>query len=573
MPEVSARMCRTASTMLPEPASPFVRIIAAPSPMRRSASPRSRAPHTNGTRKANLSMWKCSSAGVRTSDSSMKSTASASRIRASTKWPIRALAMTGIETAFWISLIFFTEAIRATPPSRRMSAGTRSSAITDVAPASSAIFACSAVVTSMITPPLSISARPMCFLSAILSSSSSAMSKPPYVYTTGTVAGSSRPRPRDRGRADDPPEAQPRKEDLREGADVDHDPVHVGRLEGHGRPGAVVEAPVEAVLDDRHVVAHGHLEQPPPGLGEEREAGRVVGARLAIEELRRVALEQALEDFNARPHRVPRHGRELGAEGPEHLEGAGVRRLLDRDGVALVDEGARDQVEPLLRPVDDQDLLRPRLEAEPQEIGRQVAPERRVATRRVVLEQRRALVANDLVEHPPERVGGEEPAVGHAAGERDHRRVRRRRAHERARPLVLGGDDLRAPGEERGPVEGRRRQWGGGREIPVDRGGPARGAAWLRGARGAGTLDDERALADVGARPAGGDELLVRLGDRAAVHAERVRELAGRGQLHPRGQQPLADESLEVRLDLARQWDRLVPVERDIHSGHPAQPF
>src|SRR5919198_618567 len=77
-------------------------------------------------------------------------------------------------------------------------------------------------------------------------------------------------------------------------------------------------------------------------------------------------------------------------------------------------------------------------------------------------------------------------------------------------------------------------------------------------------LGDERSLADVGARPAGGDELLVRLGDRPAVHPERVRELAGRGQLHPRDQQPLADESLELRLDLARQRDRFVPVEREI---------
>ncbi len=51
--------------------------------------------------------------------------------------------------------------MRATPPSARMSAGTRSSAITATAPASSAIRACSAVVTSMITPPLSISARPL----------------------------------------------------------------------------------------------------------------------------------------------------------------------------------------------------------------------------------------------------------------------------------------------------------------------------------------------------------------------------------------------------------------------------
>ena len=41
-----------------------------------------------------------------------------------------------------------------------MSAGTRSSAMTATAPASSAIFACSAVTTSMMTPPFSISAMP-----------------------------------------------------------------------------------------------------------------------------------------------------------------------------------------------------------------------------------------------------------------------------------------------------------------------------------------------------------------------------------------------------------------------------
>src|SRR5687767_14153771 len=50
--------------------------------------------------------------------------------------------------------------IRETPPWARMSAGTRSRAITATAPASSAILAWSAVTTSMITPPLSISAMP-----------------------------------------------------------------------------------------------------------------------------------------------------------------------------------------------------------------------------------------------------------------------------------------------------------------------------------------------------------------------------------------------------------------------------
>src|SRR5205814_6193621 len=88
---------------------------------------------------------------------------------------MRALAMTGMVTAFWISWIFFTGDMRATPPSLRMSEGTRSSAITDAAPASSAILACSALVTSMMTPPLSISASPMCLRSAILSPFTSAM--------------------------------------------------------------------------------------------------------------------------------------------------------------------------------------------------------------------------------------------------------------------------------------------------------------------------------------------------------------------------------------------------------------
>ena len=57
--------------MSPVPASPLERMSAAPSPMRRSASPRFVAPHTNGALNAHLSMWFASSAGVRTSDSSM----------------------------------------------------------------------------------------------------------------------------------------------------------------------------------------------------------------------------------------------------------------------------------------------------------------------------------------------------------------------------------------------------------------------------------------------------------------------------------------------------------------------
>jgi hypothetical protein len=57
---------------------------------------------------------------------------------------MRALAMTGIDTAALMASIISGSLMRATPPSRRMSAGTRSSAITAHAPESSAMRACSA---------------------------------------------------------------------------------------------------------------------------------------------------------------------------------------------------------------------------------------------------------------------------------------------------------------------------------------------------------------------------------------------------------------------------------------------
>ena len=73
---------------------------------------------------------------------------------------MRALAITGMVTAAMMPSIMSGSLIRDTPPWARMSAGTRSSAITATAPAPSAIRACSGVTTSMITPPLSISAMP-----------------------------------------------------------------------------------------------------------------------------------------------------------------------------------------------------------------------------------------------------------------------------------------------------------------------------------------------------------------------------------------------------------------------------
>src|SRR5271167_1346430 len=93
-------------------------------------------------------------------------------------------------------LIIDGSLIRATPPSRRMSAGTRSSAITAAAPASSATFACSGVTTSMITPPLSISARPLLTLNVASSRTATSLTRAPG--------------PRGRGSAELPPEDRAR---------------------------------------------------------------------------------------------------------------------------------------------------------------------------------------------------------------------------------------------------------------------------------------------------------------------------------------------------------------------------
>ncbi len=73
---------------------------------------------------------------------------------------MRALAITGMVTAEMMPSMRSGSLIRATPPCERMSAGTRSNAMTATAPAPSAMRACSGVTTSMITPPLSISAMP-----------------------------------------------------------------------------------------------------------------------------------------------------------------------------------------------------------------------------------------------------------------------------------------------------------------------------------------------------------------------------------------------------------------------------
>ena len=156
-----ARRWRTASTMSPVPASPLVRISDAPSAMRRSASPRSRQPQTNGTLKACLSMWNSSSAGVehlalvdevdleRLEDARLDEVADAAL--GHHRDDHRAPGSRGSSSDRWRA--------RRRPPCGSAPARARAPS-PPTAPASSAMRACSALTTSMMTPPFSISARP-----------------------------------------------------------------------------------------------------------------------------------------------------------------------------------------------------------------------------------------------------------------------------------------------------------------------------------------------------------------------------------------------------------------------------
>ena len=156
--------------------------------------------------------------------------------------------------------------------------------------------------------------------------------------------------------------------------------------------------------------------------GRHRDPSGIVGGRLAVEELRPVARQHLLERVGRRPLAVPGHGHQLGARRPEHCDRTRVGRLLHRHDVAWIDEGPRDQVEALLGAVDDEDVLGARLDAESQEVRREVCAERRIAvSARRVLEERGPSVADHLVQHPAERVGREQPAVGRAFGEGDQR--------------------------------------------------------------------------------------------------------------------------------------------------------
>src|SRR3954447_26242375 len=266
---------------------------------------------------------------------------------------MRALAITGIETAWMIPSIMSGSLIRAMPPWARMSAGTRSSAMTATAPASSAILACSGVTTSMMTPPLSCSAMPRLTASLPVTVLAGRVLSAPVAAevwgcsvlgaATGCCLGMSTTESGPRG---------PRSIVRRSGARPTGPPCAAGHtaeavvdveVPRQGAAGVQPEQPGQPAPAQLPGVADGVVVEPPGQHHSRRGAGQVRAqrrrdARQVLGQVPQLATEQVLGGLAvAVPRRagVPGEGDEVGRPALPHRAGALARQLLARPAPPL----------------------------------------------------------------------------------------------------------------------------------------------------------------------------------------------------------------------------------------------
>ena len=206
------------------------------------------------------------------------------------------------------------------------------------------------------------------------------------------------------------------------------------------------------------------------------------------------------------PVTIDGHGGHAGAGRAQHLTRPLVERILDDDAVAALDEHPRDQIERLLRAVDDDHLRgvagnRSRL---PQVRGDRLAQGGEAGGVAVVEAADRG-PPRAAVQQPPPVLERKAVDVAAAVGEVVARRGRtlRRELHRRSH--------VRGEGAEAGQPRAHRRRPGAGRRGSQ--------ADWHEGA-GAGAADDEPFR----------EQLLIGEHDDRPRHAELLRQVACRRQ-------------------------------------------
>ena len=150
-----------------------------------------------------------------------------------------------------------------------------------------------------------------------------------------------------------PAEADARREDLREGADVDDEVAAVELVERRQRLALEAQQAVGVVLDDEQLALARQLDQPPPPLQREGDAGGVLEARHRVDEFRPLpSPASASRTVSSSSMRIPssshldlEHLRLVAAEDRDR---PGIGRRLADDDVAGIDQRLGDQVDRLL---------------------------------------------------------------------------------------------------------------------------------------------------------------------------------------------------------------------------------
>ena len=188
---------------------------------------------------------------------------------------------------------------------------------------------------------------------------------------------------------------------------------------------AVSELPVGTVLDDQHLEPVRQCDQPPAAVQSHGHPGRVLEVRDGVDELGlRVRGEHPFQVVGVHPAGVHRDrcvGRLVRVEREQCAQ---ERRRLGDDHVTRVEHQLGDQVEPLLRPLDDQYVVGGARCAGAGHPLRDLLPERRETVGDGVLQGGVGAAGEDHIVGGLQILGREQGRVGEAPAEGDHRGVR-----------------------------------------------------------------------------------------------------------------------------------------------------
>ena len=229
------------------------------------------------------------------------------------------------------------------------------------------------------------------------------------------------------GSASTNPRRTPGRDDLREGAEPHHEALPVERVEGRDRLALEAKIPVGVVLDHRHAVPGGDVEQGPAPPERHGHPGGIVERRDGVDEPRRGAgrlepLDLALERLDVEPLVVERDGHGPDPVEPDVVDRSEEGRRLAEAHVAGVRQRLHHEGDRLGRAVRHREA--PRLDGSPLlglELPPELRQEERIAPDVAVLEGHRVgrRVAQRLLGGRGEAGGREQRGVRHPVGERD----------------------------------------------------------------------------------------------------------------------------------------------------------